>query len=287
MRALVALVLLLVGCLMVPVATVGWWMRDTVVPTAAYVDTVAPLATNQAVVAAVEDRLVAQTMQSVDQVDQLSGPLVRPRVEQLVRTAVRRVVTDPAFAEAWRSANRVAHDEVVAVLSGDSSAVRVRKDSTVDLRLASLTAAIRKELVDAGVPLAEAIPEVQATLPIGNTQDLARAQLAYTLLDRWGRALPLATLVLIAAGLLVARRRGRALAWTALGSLLGLGVLAVALLVGRSVYLEAIPSGISRPAASAVFDTVTASLRHDMVLVSVAALVALVAAFLLTRLSSH
>lgn len=100
MRALVALVLLLVGCLMVPVATVGWWMRDTVVPTAAYVDTVAPLATNQAVVAAVEDRLVAQTMQSVDQVDQLSGPLVRPRVEQLVRTAVRRVVRDPAFAEA-------------------------------------------------------------------------------------------------------------------------------------------------------------------------------------------
>lgn len=287
MRALVALVLLLVGTLMVPVATVGWWVRDTVVPTDAYVATVAPLATDPAVVAAVEERLVAQTMQAVDRVDQLSAPQVRPRVEALVRTAVQRLVTDPAFAEAWQAANRVAHDQLVAVLSGDSSAVRVEKDSTVDIRLAPLAAAIKKELVDAGVPVADALPQVQATFPIGNAEDLARAQHAYALLDRWGRLLPLVTLVLIAAGLLVARRRARALAWTALGSLLGLGALAVGLVVGRSAYLDKIPSGISRPAASAVFDTVTASLRHDMVLVSVAALVALVAAFLLTRLSSH
>jgi hypothetical protein len=287
MRAFVALVLLLVGCLMVPVATVGWWVRDTVVPTDSYVATVAPLATNKAVVAAVEDRLVAQTMQSVDRVDQLTGPLVRPRVERLVRTAVQRVVEDPAFAEAWRAANRVAHDQLVAVLSGDSSAVRVEKDSTVDLRLATLATAIRQELVDAGVPLADALPQVQATFPIGKAEDLARARQVYTLLDRWGRLLPLAALVLIAAGLLVARRRSRALAWTAVGSLLGLGVLAVGLVVGRFVYLDAIPSGISRPAASAVFDTVTASLRHDMVLVAVAALVALVAAYLLGRFTSH
>ncbi len=287
MRALVALVLLLVGCLMVPVATVGWWVRDTVVPTDSYVATVAPLATDKAVVAAVEERLVVATMQSVDRVDQLSGPLVRPRVEQLVRTAVQRVVEDPAFADAWRAANRIAHDQLVAVLSGDSSAVRVQKDSTVDIKLATLATAIRKELVDAGVPLAETIPRVDASFPIGKAEDLARAQRAYTLLDRWGRLLPLAALALIAAGLLVARRRSRALAWTALGSLLGLGVLAVGLVVGRMVYLSAIPSGISRPAASAVFDTVTASLRHDMVLVSVAALVALVAAVLVGRLSSH
>src|SRR5512141_2761195 len=143
MRALVAGVVLLVGALLVPVATAGWWVRDTIVPTQAYVDTVAPLATNPAVVSAVEDRLVEQTMRAADHVDQLNGVL-RPRVRRLVGVAVQRVVEDPAFADAWRLSNRVAHEQLVAVLSGDSSAVSIRQDSTVDLQLATLATAVRK-----------------------------------------------------------------------------------------------------------------------------------------------
>lgn len=286
MRALVAGVVLLVGALLVPVATAGWWARDTLVPTQAYVDTVAPLATNPAVVSAVEERLVEQTMRAADQVDQLNGVL-RPRVRRLVGVAVQRVVHDPAFADAWRVSNRVAHEQLVAVLSGDSSAVSVRQDSTVDLQLATPATAVRRELIDAGVPFAAALPQVQASLPIGHVHDLARAQQSYTLLDRWGRLLPLAALAVIGLGLLVARRRGRALAWTAVVSLLGLGALAVGLLAGRTYYLGALPSGISRPAAAAVFDTVTAGLRHDLLLVAVAALVTLVVAAVASRLSSR
>jgi hypothetical protein len=225
-------------------------------------------------------------MRAADQVDQLNGVL-RPRVRRLVGVAVQRVVHDPAFADAWRVSNRVAHEQLVAVLSGDSSAVSVRQDSTVDLQLATLATAVRRELIDAGVPFAAALPQVQASLPIGHVHDLARAQQAYTLLDRWGRLLPLAALAVIGLGLLVARRRGRALAWTAVVSLLGLGALAVGLLAGRTYYLGALPSGISRPAAAAVFDTVTAGLRHDLLLVAVAALVTLVAGAIARRLSSR
>ncbi len=297
-RSLVAGLVLLLGALLVPVATAGWWVRDTIVPTSSYVDTVAPLATNDAVVAAVEDRLVARVMASVDSsgvVDRATTALgtgslppqvadrltnasgsLRTRVERLVRLAVTRVVADPAFAEAWRTSNEVAHEQLVAILTGDSDAVSVGSDRTVDLRLATLATAIRQELIDADVPFAAAIPQVQATFPIGNADDLAKAQRAYMLLDRWGRLLPLAALLVVLLGVVVARHRRRALGWTALLSLVGLGVVAVGLLVGRGIYLERLPSGISRPAAEAFFDTLTDGLRRDLLYVAVGAVVVLV-----------
>ena len=58
MRSLLAFVLLLLGGLMVPTATAAWWLRDTVVPQAAYVDTVAPLASDPDVQDAVRAKLL-------------------------------------------------------------------------------------------------------------------------------------------------------------------------------------------------------------------------------------
>jgi hypothetical protein len=283
-RSFAVAIVLLVGALMVPVATVGWWLRDTVVPTTAYVETVAPLATDKAVVAAVEKRLTQQTMDTITRVsgDRMTGP-VRGRVAGLVRLAVGRVVADPAFAAAWRTANRVAHDDVVAVLSGGSSAVEVGPDSTVYVELTVLGAQIRRQLGAAGVRFASSLPVPEASLPIGHTEDLVRARTGYSLLEEYGRLLPVATLVLIGLGLLVARRRMQALGWTAFVALGGLGVLAGGIVLGRIYYLQSLPSGISQGAATAVFDTVTAALRQDMIVVAAGALALLLLSAVLGR----
>lgn len=303
MRSLVALVLLLVGALMVPVATAGWWMRDTVVPTAAYVDTVAPLAKDPEVQAAVENRLVAEVMQEITtgglverassaleagglppavagQLQQSSGAL-EPVIQELVSRGVRVVVESPEFAQAWRTANRAAHKQLVAVLSGDSSAVAEGSGGQVEIRLVSLSSAIEKALVDAGVPFAEAIPPVRGTYTIGDVSDLQRAQAAYTVLDRWGRLLPFAAAALLLVGIVVARRRRRAVVGAALLSLLGLGLLAVGLVVGREVYLGSVPAELPQPAAKAYFDVLTTDLRRDMVWLAVGIAVVLVLAAVL------
>jgi hypothetical protein len=287
-RSLAAAVVLLVGALMVPVATAGWWVRDTVVPTSSYVRTVAPLATDPVVVAAVDNRLVTETMQAVDQSvpGRVAAPALRARVRTLVRLAVRGVVEDPAFGRAWRASNAVAHDQVVAVLSGDNSSVSVGRDSTVSLELATLATAIRHRLIDAHVPFARALPVVRVSFPIGNVRDVARARRAYGLLDGWGRLLPLTALVLVGLGLLLARGRVRAIGWTAFASLAGMGLLAIAIVVGRTVYLGSLPGGIPKPAAAVVFDTITSGLRHDMVLVSIGALLLLVVTAALGRLAT-
>jgi len=276
MRSLLAGVLLLVGALLVPVATAGWWARETIVPAQAYVDTVAPLAEDPAITTAVETQVVDRTMAAVrNRAPQLPASL-RSRVRPLVRVAVARAVATPAFAQAWRQANRTAHRQLVAVLAGRSSAVTSGPGSTVEIRLRPLTGALRHELGRAGVPFASQLPTSGATIPIGSAQNLERAQGAYQLLVRWGRWLPVLALVLIVLGLLLARRRASALAWTAVVALLGLGGLALVLFVGRGEYLHALPSTIPSSAGKAFFDTVTSGLRHDIEIVAIGSAVVLI-----------
>lgn len=276
MRSLLAFVLLLLGGLMVPTATVGWWLRDTVVPQSAYVDTVAPLAADEDVQDAVAARLVRETTDSLGTLP----PAVAEQVEPLVRRATRVVVEGPAFEEAWRESNRAAHRQIVGALSGESDSVGVRAGDTVELRLGPLAAAVREEVDKAGIPFSGAIPRTDTTYPIGTTDELGRAQTGFRLLEDYGRALPLVAGVLIAVGLVLARRRGPALAGTAVVALLGLGLLWLGLGTGRSAYLEELPPAVPEAAGAAYYDILTADLRQLMLVVTAGSVVAFVAGLL-------
>jgi hypothetical protein len=270
MRSLAAFVLLLVGALMVPVATAGWWLRDTIVPEASYVATVAPLASDGRVQDAVSHLLVRRTLDAMDGLD----PAVAGKLEPLLRRAVDVVVASPAFEQAWRDANRAAHEEIVGALEGGSDAVHAEDGAVVELRLGPLAAAVRKEVNSSGLPLGVAIPRTDASYPIGDTADLARARTAYGLLHDYGRALPVVAGVLLLLGLALARERAPALALAALGALLGLGGLWLLVGLGRTRYLDGLPAGVPEPAGRAYYDTVTAGLVHSIYLVAIAAAVA-------------
>ena len=276
MRSLLAVVLLLLGGLMVATATLGWWLRDTVVPQSAYVDTVAPLAADEDVQDAVAAKLVRETTDSLGTLP----PAVAEQVEPLVRRATRGVVEGPAFEEAWRESNRAAHRQIVGALSGESDSVGVRAGDTVELRLGPLAAAVREEVDKAGIPFSGAIPRTDTTYPIGTTDELGRAQTGFRLLEDYGRALPLVAGVLIAVGLVLARRRGPALAGTAVVALLGLGLLWLGLGTGRSAYLEELPPAVPEAAGAAYYDILTADLRQLMLVVTAGSVVAFVAGLL-------
>ncbi len=276
MRALAAFVLLLVGALMVPVATAGWWLRDTVVPRSAFVDTVAPLASDERIQDAVADALVRQTLDSIEGVP----PDVADQVRPLVRRAVKVVVAGPSFEEAWRDANGAAHEQIVGALAGGSESVRADHGSTVELRLGPLAAAVRREIDTSGLPLGVAIPRTDATYPVGSTAVLARTRTAYTLLHDYGRALPVLAGALFLLGLGLARNRAPALALASLGALLGLGLLWLLIGLGRSRYLDSLPAVVPEPAGRAYFDTVTAGLEQSMLTVAVGAAVACAAGIL-------
>lgn len=305
MRGLAAFLVIVLGVLMVPVAIAGWWLRDTVVPTAGYVETVAPLAEEPAVLDAVEERLVAQVMAAVDESELVERTLtaveagvlppavaealggraadVRARIEQLVTRSVGAVLASPSFARAWEEANRLAHQDLVATLSGDSGRLVEQEGGTVDVRLGALADALRAELVEEGVPFARTLPRFEARFTIGSAEDLARARDAYQALDEYGRALPWVALGLLLLGVAIAPDRRTALVGAALGSLVMTGLLALALLAGRGSYLDALPPGVDRPAGRVFFDVVTDDLWRDIGWVAAGAMVALVLSVVLRR----
>lgn len=276
MRSLAAFLVLLVAGLMVPVATAGWWLRDTVVPRAAYVETVAPLAQDPDVQDAVRAKLVAETTDSLGVVP----PAIADRVEPLVRRAAASVVEGPAFEKAWKESNRAAHEQLVGALSGKSDSVGTGPGSTVELKLGPLGAAVRREVDKAGLPFGGAIPQTDTTYPIGTTEDLGRSQQAFTLFKEYGRGLPVVAGVLVVLGLLLARSRGTALAGTAVVALVGFGGLWLALGSARERYLAALPRAVPEAAGRAYFDILFDGLYSLMTLTAAGCAVALVVGLL-------
>jgi hypothetical protein len=283
MRGLAAFVLLLVGALLVPVATAGWWLRDTVVPQAAYVDTVAPLAGDEHVQDAVAATLTAETMKALDQLPDTAAAKVQP----LVRKAADLVVASPAFAQARPDATRAAHRQLVGALAGGSASIGSDDGSTVELRLGPLVAAVWKQIDAGGIPVGVAVPRTATTYPIGDTADLARAQTAYNLLHDYGRALPVVAALLVLLGLALARERGAALTLAAVVALMGLGLLWLGIGLGRSTYLDHLPAGVPHAAGRAYYDTLTAGLERSTIYVAAGAAVAVVVGVLLSLLGSR
>lgn len=269
MRATLAFLLLLAGVVLVPVATVAWWADHELVRADGFVETVAPLATDPAVTDEVEDRLTAETTARIAEGTGVPGE----QVGAPVRLAVRRAIADPAYARVWSITSVDVHRQLTGILRGRTAAT-----GDVGLRLAPLSDAVRQELVSSGIPLASRLPTVQATVPLLPADELVHARGAYTLLEDRARDLPLAALLLIALGLLVAPRRASALGYSCLAVVIELGMLACAVLGARFVSPDAVPGSLPTPMVLAVFDTLVAGLWWDLAIVAGTAFVLLLAA---------
>jgi hypothetical protein len=157
-RTIVAVVLIVVGCVLAPLAGVAVWARNQVTNTDRYVRTVAPLASDPAIQQAVADQITAQvftyldvqglTNQAVDGLatqgvapqlaDRLrgfAGPLASG-IQSFVRTEVAKIVQSQAFADAWVQANQVAHQALVKALTGEGDGAVTVEGDTVSVDLA-------------------------------------------------------------------------------------------------------------------------------------------------------
>jgi hypothetical protein len=283
---IVAICLVLVGVL-APLSIVATWAHDEVSDTDRYVETVAPLADSPEVQAAVTARLTDRIMglldveavtkdaidalaarglrqRAVAGLTALSGPLTQG-VENFVGTQVGRIVASDEFADAWAQANRVAHTQMVAVLTGETGEAVQVSGGTVQLNLGEVIDRVKERLVDAGFTLASRIPQVSAEVTLFQSADLARAQTAFRLLDAAARALPIVALVLLGIAIAVSSRRRRTLTIGALviaGSMLALGA---ALNLFRIAYLDAVPSdAIPADAAAVIFDEIVNFIRLNL-----------------------
>jgi hypothetical protein len=302
-RTIVASLLIVLACVLAPLSVVAVWTRNQVTNTDRYVATVAPLAKDPAIQNAIADQITTQVFTYIDvqglinqSVDALSQRGLTPAlanqlqafavpiangVQSFTRSQVGKVVASDAFADAWVQANRVAHQQLVAALTGEGGGAITVQNDTVSVNLAAFIQVVKQRLVDGGFSVAARIPEVNASFVLFQSDDITRARSAFQLLDTLGIWLPILVLVLLVIGVYVAKDHRRALVGAALGVAAGMVVLALALAVFRSIYLDAVPSTVlPHDAAAVLYDTIVRFLRLGLRTILVLALVVAGGAFL-------
>jgi hypothetical protein len=286
-RGLVMGLCLVLLAITAPLAVVATWAHDEISNTDRYVATVAPLASDPAVQSAVSTKITDALVQRINvtavsqqAVDALAQRARRPGVAVSLRalgtplasaitnfisTKVSQFVASEEFATAWSDANREAHTQMVAILTGQGSKAVQVQGNAVQLNLSALIDAVKQRLIAAGFKLAEHIPETTATFTLFQSADLAKAQTGFRLLSDIARALPIVALLMLAGAVLAARRRRRGLLISSLvvvGSMLVLGLL---LNLARSIYLGAVPSDqLPADAAAAIYDQLVWFIRLNL-----------------------
>jgi hypothetical protein len=302
-RTIVAALLIVIACVLAPLSVVAIWTRNQVTNTDRYIATVTPLASDPAIQNAIADQITAQVFTYIDvqglttqAVDALSERGLSPEVaaqleafavpiangvQSFTRTQVGKVVESDAFADAWVQANRVAHAELVAALTGEGGGSITVENDTVSLNLAAFIQTVKARLVDAGFSVAARIPEVNASFVLFQSEDITRARSAFNLLNTLGIWLPIISLILLVLGVYVAKDHRRALVGAALGVAIAMVVLALGLAVFRSIYLDAVPASVlPHDAAAVLYDTIVRFLRLGLRTILVLALVVAAGAFL-------
>lgn len=302
--AVVSGILIILACLMAPLSVVAVWANTQVMDTDQYVRTVAPLAQDPGVQAAVAAEVTSAVLEAVDADELAKGlldsmaerPNMPPRiaavlpslagpingaVEDFVGAEVDRIVAGDRFAKLWSGANRVAHEQVVRLLAGDRYGVVTAQDDAVTLNLAPIIAEVKQDLVEQGFELASNIPEGDRSFVLMQSSAVTTSQDAYRWLSLAGPWLPVVALLLFGFGVLAAGDRRRAVLRGALGVVAAMLLAGAALAVFSATYVSSTPVGVLDPVvAGNVFDTLVHFLRIGIRAVAVLALIVAVVAYL-------
>ncbi|MFF3916698.1 hypothetical protein ACFYZB_25045 [Streptomyces sp. NPDC001852] len=263
LRSALSAVLLALTCLLVPFGALAAWAAYGLLDTGRYVTTMAPLAADPNVREAVADTVGDGILRAVDQhlhVRPAGGtPFAGGSVRPFVRDVVRSFTQTEAFRLAWDTGNRVTHDAVLRALreKGDDGAAG--RPVTVDF--APVADQVKRQLARDHVPLAARIPVEHTAVSVLPAGQLASFRKGFHVLELARFWLPVAAVAFAATGIALAVHRRRAVAATALGTALGGALLALAVTVGRGLTLAGLPADVPHPAARAVYDALTGTLR--------------------------
>ena len=193
------------------------------------------------------------------------SPQIASSVTGFIHSTVLSVVSSPAAATAWVQVNTVAHQAVVKVLSGQGNGAISTSNGQIVLNLGPFIAVAKQDLVAKGFSLASNIPAVSPTLALFQANGPRKGAAAYRLVTTLKIVLPILALVLIAAGVYVARGRGGP--WSEPGSAWPRPCLswASACRSPVAIYLNSVPSAtLPSDAAAAAFDALVHFLKQGL-----------------------
>ncbi len=300
-RAPVATVLIVLGCLLAPVSGLGVWAANQVSNTDRYVANIEPLIHQPAIQNALTDKITLQItshLNIVSYANQAASALTSrglPRVGTLIRTfapslasaiagfihtQVHKIVTSPQVANLWLEVNRVAHAQLVKVLSGQGNGAISTSNGQVILDLSPFINIIKQDLVKRGLSIINSLPPIHPTIALFSSKTLVQAQTLYRLINTLKWVLPFLSLFLIALGVYINRKHRRALIGAGLGFAGSMVLLGALLAIFRGVYINSVPNSIlPSDAAAAAFDTMVRFIKEGLRVLLVIGLVVAAGAF--------
>jgi hypothetical protein len=290
-RRILSWVLIVLACILAIVSVVAAFGRNELLNTDAYVNTVAPLASNPAiqtqVAKKVSERLVAQV--NVEQrvknaLPPKAGFLATPiatGVQTLTDEVTLRLVQSAAFEKIWVTVNRASHKQLVAVLTGSTAGSVSAANGKITIDLSQVEEKAKQALDAKGVTVFNKVPAVKGlNFVLFQSDQLSKYQRLVRLLNHLVVVLPIVTLLFFAGAIALARDRRKGLLRAAAGLALSMALVLVLLSVVRNQYLNSLSASQSHAANAAVIDTVTSALRGTLRITLIVALVIAIGALL-------
>jgi hypothetical protein len=290
-KRITATVLVVVSCVLAPLTVTAIWVRNQVLNTDRYVETVAPLASNPAIIEAAAANITNTLFRHVDVEKEaraalpkrakfLAGPLsvgIRGFTEQ----AATRILESDVFENLWEEANRLAHNQVESALTGGGKILST-KNGRVTLDLSAVVGEVRKLLQDRGITIFNSIPidDLALKFELFDAAQLGDAQQGVKLLNALAWTLPFIVAGLLGLAVWLSAHRRRTVIWWGIGTAIAMSVLGVGIVLGRSAYLHTVVSAsLPHDAAAATFDTMVRFLRQGLRFVLALGLVVSLAAW--------
>lgn len=273
-RGIASWVLVVIGSILVPIAVIAFWGQQTVTDAERYIDTVGPLAAEEAIKTAIIDR-TTETLDTALEQNQAASQLldalppqaaqklaapIEAALTSLVDQVVTKIVYSNQFEELWVGINKKLQEELVAVLSGERSALDLNSAGEVVLDTSAVASAAQQELVARGLTFLDGkeLPsQADQQIVLLRADELKQVQQIYALTVPLMRLLiPLVGLIFVGA-VLLSRRRARTVVGIGIGVIIAMGLLAIALTYARTALNNAAPTTIAQNALNAFYLTLT------------------------------
>ncbi|MFI5694737.1 hypothetical protein ACIA58_22980 [Kribbella sp. NPDC051586] len=279
-RSAAVIVCLVLAALLTTPAAIAYWGQRTLNDTTRYVNTVGPLVDSPEVQDAIATK-VTDTIQ--DQVDieallndVFSGVITdRPRLQRLVGPLsgainslidrqVREFLASDAFADLWTAANTRAQQTLQRVLSGDQTGAVSLQGEQIVLDVSQVIDQVKQRLVDRGLTILQnvPVPNVDKQIVLVEAPQVKQLRTIYAFANPVAKWLIVVVAGLYLLALVLSRRRPRTA--VIIGALLAANALlmALALTVGRQLFIDALAGTTFGPASAVFYDTLLSYLER-------------------------
>lgn len=264
--------LVVLGALVMLVASLTTWLERQALDTDNWVAAADELLENDQIRAAVAAFVVDELYESVDveeqlaqrlpeDFEQLAGP-VAAAVRQPAADALDRLLERPQVQAIWEGVNRRAHEALVRVLRDETVTGTSAAGGTVSLQLGQL---VEYLAIEVGLPdrVVDAIPPGAGEIVVVQSDELDAAQAAVAAID-WGSALLFFAVVALFSGAVALATGWRRAALRNVGlaaAIVGLLLLVIQRLVGNYLVDHFVEVAANRGLANTIWLVGTSLLR--------------------------